>query len=180
MNLLGHARAESANWYVVRCQPKKEQLAKLHLCNQGFEIYQPLGDQVAHQRRHSTTVSLRQPAPLFPSYLFIKLNLGTMRWRAVNSTIGVLGLVQFGDLPARLPSGVVEALKARTSTPRPPQIPDDTLACGTPVRIIEGPFSGFISEVERSLPAERVVILLKLMTRQVEVVLPRQHVAKVA
>ena len=70
-----------------------------HLARQGFETYLP---RYLKRRRHARRVEML-PAPLFPRYLFVAIDMATQRWRSISSTIGVTQLVCAGDVPAPVP-----------------------------------------------------------------------------
>ena len=63
----------------------------------GFEVFLPL------------VQTKRASQPLFSGYFFCRI---VDRWRAINSTLGVLCLVRVGDCPARCPDTEIERLKA--------------------------------------------------------------------
>jgi len=72
-------------WYAVHTQASAEQKADFHLRNQGFEVYLP---SYRKQRRHARRVDWIK-APLFPRYLFVRMDIETTPWRRIHSTIGV-------------------------------------------------------------------------------------------
>jgi hypothetical protein len=96
-------------WYVVHTRFQCERGAVQQLNRQGFCTFLPLKPKAwRHARRQGTRF-----VPLFPRYLFVRLNLGRDRWRSVNGTFGVHGLVTGADhRPQPLPKGVVENLAA--------------------------------------------------------------------
>ena len=56
------------------------------LTSAGFEVFAPLA------------ITGREPAALFPGYVFCHV---IDHWRVIDRTLGVIGLVRFGDSPAR-------------------------------------------------------------------------------
>ena len=97
-------------WYVVHTQTQTEKRALWHLQNQGFECFLP---SVRSLRRHARKVE-HVLAPLFPRYLFVRLDLDSTPWSAINGTRGVVRLVANGFRPTPVPEGVVEDLQARS------------------------------------------------------------------
>src|SRR5690606_32732141 len=86
--------------------------ARFNLLRQGFTTYLP---EVLKRRAHARRVDWVR-APFFPRYIFVGFDPETTPWRAINSTIGVSGLVSFGDgVPTPVPSGIVEQLRERES-----------------------------------------------------------------
>src|SRR3546814_18322512 len=76
-------------WFVVYTHPGAERMAEGQLGRQGFTTYLP---RRMKERRHARRCE-RVTTPLFPRYLFVELDLGAQRWRAVNGTFGVSYLV---------------------------------------------------------------------------------------
>jgi transcriptional antiterminator RfaH len=161
--------AGTRRWYVVRTKARSETRAEAHLLRQGFEAYLPrYGRQRRHARRREVVRS-----PLFPRYLFLQMDLSKGRWHRVNSTVGVHGLVCHGELPAPVPEGVVEGLRAReTGDGLVPLCGLMLLERGKRLRIVDGPLNDRVGVYEKMTGDERVVLLLRLLGREVRVVVP--------
>jgi transcriptional antiterminator RfaH len=160
-------------WYAAYTQPQTEARAAQQLRNQGFDVFLPLCRRLRRHARRSETV-LR---PLFPRYLFVALDSERQRWRSVNGTRGIIHLVCQGDRPAAVPAGVVEALRARADGTG--AVPLDALAVferGQPVLVTDGPFAGHTGRYEALTADQRVILLLELLGRRVEVAVPLLHV----
>ncbi len=150
-------------WFAARAKPKQEELALINLARQGFDAFLP------RARRPPSPKAKRSPklalGPLFPGYVFVALDIGRERWRAVNSTLGVLSLVQFGDLPAPLPEGLVERMRALNNA-QGLVAPKEVLRVGHAARIVGGAFDGWIGQVQSLADSQqRVVLLVELMAR---------------
>lgn len=155
-------------WYAVQCQPHRERGAAAHLANQDFEAFLPCREKTRRHARKIETVRV----PFFPGYLFVRLDLTRDRWRSVNGTFGVVRIVMQGERPAPAPRGVVEALKDACG--------EDGMLCwqaaltpGQSVRILTGPFTDFIGELDQLTDAGRVRVLLNIMGGHTPVFLPR-------
>jgi len=94
-------------WHAVLCKPRREALAEANLRRQGFEVYLPrmLGLRRRAGRWEETV------EPLFPRYLFLNEGECGRGLAPVRSTPGVSDLVRSCGTPARVPPGVVEALR---------------------------------------------------------------------
>ena len=160
-------------WYAVHTHTRDEAKAMLHLRRQGFEVYLP---QHLKRRRHARRTDWVH-APLFPRYLFVRMDSGSVRWRAINSTIGVSYLVCNGERPSPVPPGVVEEIFARTDDDGMVQVSRNPLKKGTPVQITDGTFCDHVGLFECADDNERVFILLELMGRQVKVRIPAEAVS---
>ncbi len=156
-------------WYVVHTQPRREGRAAEHLSRQEFCVYVP---RYAKRRRHARRIDT-VAAPLFPGYLFVRIDLRHARWRSVNGTIGVIRLVCHGDQPAPVPAGIIESLRAHEDekglhSPASLMVLDP----GARLRIVGGAFDDRVGVYERMTADERVVLLLNLLGREVRVRLP--------
>lgn len=161
----------SARWYAVRCQPNREAVAAAHLSNQGFAVFLPRRQCL---RRHARKVDLTM-TPLFPSYLFVQLDLTRDRWRCVNSTCGVLHLVMQGAGPAAVPVGIIEQLQARCDMRGVLDL-NTKLKPGQAVRILSGALADFVGELERQDTNDCVRVLLTFLGKPTSVVLRRTNV----
>lgn len=153
-------------WYVVQTQPLGEARALANLTRQDFEAYLP---RYKRERRHARRIDT-VVRPLFPRYLFVRLDLGRDRWRSVSSTYGVSQMIMSGEMPAPLPDGLVEELRHR-------EIDDGFIKLGLPpglkvgsrIRLTEGLFVDHVGVIERLADERRVAILLDLLGREVRV-----------
>lgn len=153
--------ATGARWYVVRTLRAREVLAESHLRNQGFQNFLPLQRITVRRARkfHS------KEAPVFPGYLFVSLDLGWDRWRAVNATVGVAYLISVRDRPVPVPRGLVEKLQLVYPSPDQQDLAPD-LAPGDRVRVVSGPLAELFGQLQEIDGAGRVKILLDVMGRE--------------
>ncbi len=96
-------------WFAIRTQPRKEQIAKKHYEQQDFIVYLPL---ILTIRRHARRID-KVPRPLFPGYVFLHLSIEDRRWNTIGSTIGAIGPVRFGKYYPPVPDWVIEGLRIR-------------------------------------------------------------------
>lgn len=136
---------------------------------QGFETFVPLHFR---RRSHARRVE-RVAAPLFPRYGFVRLDLGADRWRSVNGTVGVRRLIAHGDAPTPVPVGIVEALQRQSDAAGMlPLAALRALVPGDALRIVEGAFADRVGVYERMTADERVVLLLDVLGRELEIAVP--------
>src|SRR5216683_124748 len=160
-------------WYVVQTRPHAESKASAHLRRQGFTIYLPC---YLKQRRHARRIE-KVRAPLFPSYLFVSIDIATQRWLSIDSTIGVTRLVRDCDLPAAVPQHVIDALKLREDANGLVQLDRrPRFSPGDKIRVVGGAFCDCFGLYEGMNSRERVAILLELLGRKVRVVLDNEAV----
>jgi transcriptional antiterminator RfaH len=172
----GHsADSRSDRWYVVQTQPHKDHGVVSQLLAQNFRPFLPQMLRTVRHARKMRTVR----TPLFPGYVFVRLDLDRDRWRSVNGTFGVVRLIMNGDLPAPAPVGVVEALQAGCD--RHGTLANGVnLAVGAKVRIILGPLADSLGVIDRLDENGRVRVLIDLMNCQVPVRLPRSALRSAA
>ncbi len=169
---------DDSRWFVVYTKPRSEALAEEHLRRQGFTTYLPRLCQPQHVRGVWREVI----NPLFPRYLFVRLRPGVQDISPLRSTRGVTTLVRFGDRLARMPPGMVEALRACEDPHSGVHTAARALfATGDPVRIMQGAFAGLEGVFHAASGEERVIILLRILGRDANpVTLPLAHVEPVA
>jgi transcription elongation factor/antiterminator RfaH len=160
------AACASRRWYVAQTQPRREELALVHLRRQGFACLCPM-------RRKPRKIGKRVISgfsPLFPGYVFVSLDLEREQWRSINGTIGVLRLVSFGSggRPALLPEGFVERLASLSDSDGASRFCEE-LQAGTRVRVVGGPFDDLCGILEQAGDSERVTILLDLLSKATRV-----------
>ena len=164
-------------WFVVQTHARAEDKATLNLRRQGFEVYAP---KIMKRRSHARKVEMIN-APLFPRYLFVKIDTASTGWSAIRSTFGVSSLVCFGDAPAPVPEGLVETLMGN----------EDENGCiqlgrrsefkkGQGIEIIDGPMAEMVAVFDHMDDKDRVVVLLDLMGRQVRARVPLRVIRSVA
>ena len=101
---------------------------------------------------------------LFRNYLFVQIE---DRWRVIERTHGVIGLIKTGDCPARCPDREIEALRKRIDADglvRLANPPRPRLTAGTKVKVglVAGVYVG-------QTPRERQRVLIQFLGRQLEV-----------
>jgi transcriptional antiterminator RfaH len=158
----------SGRWYVVQTQPNAEAKAVAHLKRQGFEIYLP---RFLKRRRHARRIETIK-APLFPRYLFVRVDLRSQPWRCIQSTVGVSRLVCNGEEPAAVGDDIMDGLQAREGADGLIRLePQRRFAEGEAVRVIEGALASCLGLYEGMADGDRVAVLLDLLGRKVRVVI---------
>ena len=152
-------------WYGVRTQTRREHIAAKHLRSLGeIEVFCPR----IRYRKPTRRGPVWFVEALFPCYVFARFPLAG-QGRFVRAITDVRGLVEFGEQPASLPAGVVEALRAQFGEAEE-KVFDEPMRPGEEAQVVEGPFAGITALVTRVLPArERVRILLDFLGRPMEV-----------
>ncbi len=161
-------------WHAVLCKPRREQLAEENLRNQGFEVYMPR--MVTERRRAGQWKEIIEP--LFPRYLFLKVRDDRQNLSPVRSTLGVVGFVRFGGMPATVPEVVISNLRSRADPESGLHRARASLfPAGTQVRFAAGPFSGLEGVFEMESADARVIVLLEFLGKTNRVTVNRDWVA---
>ncbi len=161
-------------WSAVHTQANKELLAASHLQRQGYVTFFPT---ISKRVKHARKVFDRKVS-LFPSYIFVDLDLAHDRWTPINGTMGVRGVVMAGSKPARLPDGFIDRLNLELAGQKAPVAKQyEPLDPGVAIKVQDGPFKGLIGRFEAMTAAARVAVLLDLLGGQVRVDLDRGHIS---
>jgi len=134
-------------WFAARYRAQSARWALLNLRHQDFEALWPTWSETMIRRNRRMVVE----RPVFHGYLFVKFDLSGWRWRAINSTQGIIRLLPMGnEEPVALPAGFVEALQSRA--PSAPVITKvlETFAEHSIVKILSGSFAGRTGRVVAS------------------------------
>jgi transcriptional antiterminator RfaH len=151
-----------SDWYAIRTKARQEHIAVENLDRQDFETFLPLIRQSRRRRNQWREIT----EPLFPGYLFTRLDLDADNIAPIRSTRGVTGLVRFGSMPIPVPNAVVENLMSI-------QDRTDGIICtatlfrsGDRVSICSGPLAGLEGIFLATSGKERVSLLLDFLGRQ--------------
>jgi transcriptional antiterminator RfaH len=158
-------------WYVVYSKPHKEEQVRLHLALKGIESFFP------RLQLPSGAEKKQRITPLFPNYLFVRVDLASESHYVVWSP-GVKRIVSFSDRPVPLQESIIRFLKEQADAAGIIRA-RSRLCAGEQVEISGGPFNGFVGIIENPPNAKgRVKILLKLLSRQISVKLGVEFIRK--
>jgi transcriptional antiterminator RfaH len=151
-------------WVAVNTQAHRESIAAQNLERQEFEVYCPrLLKRVRHARKARDVLR-----PMFPGYLFVRVDSDLQRWRPIRSTIGVRSVVSCGDRLSVLNGTFIANLKAREIDGIIVK-PDSPFQIGQQIRMAGGPFDGLIGTIIEMDEKERLTVLMDLLNGRVKV-----------
>ena len=139
------------NWYLIKTKSRQEKIAKQNLKNQGYETFCPV-----------CKINNRL-AVLFPGYLFVQLNKKTQNWSPINSTKGVSHFVKFGLNFAKVPTTVIEFIKANQHITTEKLKNLYKFKPGDKVQITDGVFENYMAIFKCYKPNDRVILLMNLL-----------------
>lgn len=143
-------------WFCVHAKARSERIAELHLTRQGIETYCPLAFSDRRQAKK------REIEPLFPGYLFVRLDTEHGDWHQIRKTHGVIDLIRFGDYPAKVPDRLIDALFERETAEGVHDIHPDYLP-GDKVRLTQGPFALYTAVVQAKTSRDRITVLIEAL-----------------
>jgi transcription elongation factor/antiterminator RfaH len=158
-------------WYVVHCKSRLERFTANILCTlPGIFVFLP-----------EYHMPQKKVIPFFPGYLFVQLDPEQGSFHRINSSPGVIRLVSFNGTPEPIASAVVERIYEKVTQLNAHQGNMPRFRTGEKVRIKQGPLSEleliFLSPTSSH---ERVRVLLSLLGRQKEVVIPAKTLEKMS
>lgn len=160
------AVSNARNWYLVYAKPRQERVAQVNLERQRYTVYLPLARQV--RRRNGRTIST--VAPLFPRYLFVRLDREIDSWAPIRSTLGVISLVRFGQLPSPVPDALIEYLRSREDEEGLHALSPAEYERGARIRITTGGLTGYEGIFVAPTSRQRVLVLLDILGKQTRAV----------
>ena len=154
-------------WHLLMTKPREDERAESHLLNQDYELFRPMIRQFKIQGGKQVAVT----EPLFPRYLFIRLDDVLGNWSKIRSTRGVAKMVRFTDMPAKVPDSLIEELRSQciedniidTTKDRP-----FVFEKGDEIEITEGSFRGLKAIIKAQVAEDRVLLLLNLLGKEQE------------
>jgi transcription antitermination factor NusG len=156
------SRIQTAPWYAVRVRPNYEKPVAAALRGKGFQEFLPL---VRSKRQWSDRVKIMD-LPLFPGYLFCRLNLEERL--PLLTTPGFLYLVGVGKTPEPVDeleiAGIQSVLRSGlTVTPWP------NLVVGQKVQLKHGPLRGLEGVLTKIANRHRIYVSVTLLKRSISV-----------
>ena len=95
-------------WAATRVQPRRERVAQFFLEQAGFEVYLPK----IRERRIRKGKRVETLLPLFPSYMFLRIELQWREARRCPRVIKVVASAESGA-PIPVPDEIVDVIRSR-------------------------------------------------------------------
>lgn len=149
------------SWYLIRTKSNRESYVCGRLSRLGPQVFLPML-RVPTSRRSSarSSATLSSAAPLFPQYLFARLDL-SLHYFEVRYMPGVVGFVSAGAEPLVVSEEIVDAVFSRC-TNGIVQLSPKPFRKGERVRIVDGPFADFEAIFDSYMSgAKRAALLLE-------------------
>lgn len=152
---------------VIRTHVHCEKIAIENLKRQDFNYYQPL---ILERKKRRNKLQYVE-SPLFPCYLFVEI---IDKWRSLQNTYGVAGLVGSKSSPAFVRDAVIQSLRNREQNGFIQLPKARAFNVGDKVMINNGSFAGQEALVERMSGNQRQKILLALLANRINVLVDEE------
>jgi len=163
-------------WIALTTKRDEEFRASENLSRQDLENFLPYREvTVRHARK-----LLTKKRPLFPGYIFVRLDLQNDDIRALKSTRGISGIVCSRDAtPAVLRQEIITDLIASCDE-NGELLPPDQLKRGDRVKVSAGPLHDMVATVEKLASRDRVWLLFDKPQLVTKVSLPVEALTKLS
>lgn len=167
-------------WYVARTKPRREEQTAVVLQQRGLEIYLPRlavwtpgkkisGPYVRHNEPpHRVPTRLE---PLFPGYLFARIDASSPEWVMARSAPGVAYFLGAQGHPTPIPADLVESIRCRSEAQQKDGV-EPQFRTGDRVLIVSGPLAGLEAVFNGTLSASgRSRVFVQVLSRLVPVII---------
>ncbi len=159
-----------APWIVAQVRSRQEKVLARFLPPAGIPFYAPQREKRTRRQGRNFVSYL----PLFPGYLFLRADAED-RARVWRSNV-VVRMIDVSDQEI-FETELAQIHRLQRSGAR--LAPACPLESGEPVRVVEGPFEGYLGIVVRDRGAERLLISVSLLRKSVAVEFEREMVAPI-
>jgi transcription antitermination factor NusG len=154
---------DRAQWYALRVRSRREKAVATALRLKGYEDFLP----VYIRRRCWANRIANIETPLFPNYVFCRVDLGDRR-ALIASTPGVLQIVGNGLKAVAIEDHEIAVIR-HLHTGRAEAEPWPYMPVGRRVSIVKGPLAGIEGILVESKTRNRVVVSVHLLQQSVAV-----------
>jgi len=154
-------------WYAVYTKPRCEQKAVDGLSRRSVEAFLPKIEIVRKRQNRA----VRQAEPLFPCYVFARIEINSERLLAAKWTPGVRKVLGVSDTLSHVPDSVIDCIREQMGTHEAIQH-RQRFNIGDRVRVLAGPLADLVGIFQGEIsPNGRVKILMNILQnpREVEV-----------
>lgn len=156
---------QPVGWIALYTKANQEKTAITNIERQGFDAYCPMIERI---RKHARKIDMVR-RPLFPSYVFVRLDEQKFQWRLLLSTIGVQSVIRFNNRLGFMPDGLIDELREYEEHNILRQKMALKVKPGMKVKMLDGPFQNLIAKVLSLPEKDRVWLLLEIMGSEVRV-----------
>lgn len=177
---------ELGQWYLVHTASSSEAKVKANLeqrlkvmamQDQVFEVLVPEQEVEVENAKGKKKLVKKQ---MYPGYVLVRMLLNDKSWAVVRNTPGVTGFVGQAKHPTPLSEKEVEVILHQMGIGNAAPVAYSTFKVGQSVRIIDGPFSDFIGNIEEvNLEKKKLRVMVHIFGRETPVELTFSEVEEV-
>lgn len=162
-------------WYVVKTRSKQEIRAIKNLLRQNFNVFCPF---IRNHSNSQNPCTIKKP--LFPMYLFIELDILKDNWQKINNTYGVSEILRLTScFPEPIPLKFIQSLRKLTDNFGYIKLDYFKINSGDKVKFVHGPFANKICEVIKMGSKNRVLLLFKIFTKEIQILVKEECVTPI-
>ena len=165
-------------WFVVYCKSREENRACQQLHNQGIASFFPKIKKTKILRGKKTVIE----EPLFPSYLFVNIDMHDANFTSIRWTRGINDFIRFGGQIATVHDELIEQLQNICyvlNNLDPDEDPKSLLKNGDKVEIISGAFKGATAIFSSEDGLERSMLLLNILNQEKSISFCNKEIQKI-
>lgn len=155
---------QARRWCIVQSEYRREATAEKEIGDAGYLVYVPRFKTKVRDRSMRKWIDTTRP--LLPGYLFVDCADEAVPVAWLNRQRGVRDVLRQADQPIRIPDLVIEQLRRdegiNFNQPYRAAGHGVPLEIDQPVRITDGPFTGFYGLVGRIDGATRITVFIEL------------------
>lgn len=162
----------SIGWHVLCVKTQWEKKVDVSLKNISVESYLPVMKTVRQWSDRKKTIS----KPLFPSYLFVKIN-SSLEFQKALTVDGVYTYLKFGREYAQVTEKEINQIKFLVDSRHVSELAVNAHLpkVGDIKKIIYGPFSGMDCEVVRIGNDNKVIVQMELLNNNITATIPSYY-----
>lgn len=165
-----------SSWFLIYCKSRQEVRAEENLVRQGFDVFRPTINVVKAKIGCQNTV---KSEPLFPGYLFIKVDPSVKSIGPVHSTLGVSNFVKFGDSYAVASDTLIDNIKLNVDRQNVFTKDGHSLKSGDEIYVHGHGFDQVKAIYCNACGYERAIILMTILGRESKLMVPTNCLSKI-
>jgi len=159
--LLG--KQEEKQWYAIYTRSRHEKVVYELLNDKGIQTFLPLRVLLSQWKDRKKKIE----SPLFPGYLFTRINILDDFTKVITSK-GVVKILGTNGTPIPIPTDEIDSVKTLLKSGLKYD-PYPFLKSGMKVQVIRGPLQGIIGKINERLGKYKLLISIELIKRSISV-----------
>ncbi len=154
---------EDKQWYAIYTRSRHEKIVYELLNDKGIETFLPLRVFLSQWKDRKKKIE----SPLFPGYLFTRINILDDFTKVITSK-GVVKILGTNGTPIPIPINEIDSVKTLLKSGLKYD-PYPYLKSGMKVQVIRGPLQGIIGKINERLGKYKLLISIELIKRSISV-----------